>query len=112
MKIAPEKKVVKRVAPRNPTEAAITCRPYTSSAVRTSDGVMRNFSGSGSYIETTDRYRSGTILIMRMVRYPEIPPSIAAEERPRSICLAEVKWQQKLSDKTASRFGMGLRYLD
>lgn len=65
-----------------------------------------------SYIETSDKYKSGTILIMRMVRYPQIPSSLADEEKPRSICLAEVKWRKKLTDEDTFRFGMGLRYLN
>ena len=108
-----KKKVIKRFVPRNPTEAVITCRPYTSSReVFASNGVMRNFSSGGSYIETSDKYESGTILIVRMVSYPKIPSSTADEEWPRSIFLAEVKWRQELADENAIRFGMGLRYLD
>ena len=107
------KKKIRRVAPRNPTEAAITCRPYASTgAICASAGVMRNFSSQGSYIETSRKYKSGTILIMRMVRYPAMPPSIADEERPRSICLAEVKWRQELAGENAIGYGIGLRYLD
>jgi len=41
-----------------------------------------------------------------------MPAFIADEERPRSICLADVKWQQELADADTVRFGMGLRYLD
>ncbi len=108
-----EKKTIERIAPRNPTEAAITCRPYASTgAIYSSAGVMRNFSSQGSYIETSRNYQSGTILILRMVRYPAIPPSIADEERPRSICLAEVKWRQELAGENAIGYGIGLRYLD
>ncbi|MDX2455283.1 hypothetical protein [Desulfosarcina sp.] len=108
-----EKKPIERVSPRNPTEAAITCRPYASTdTIYASAGVMRNFSSQGSYIETSHKYQSGTILIMRMVRYPAIPPSITDEERPRSICLAEVKWRQDLAGENAIGYGIGLRYLD
>lgn len=103
----------KRIAPRNHTDAVVTCRPYGSTgAVRTADGVMRNFSSGGSYIETTDSYPSGTILILRMVRYPSIPASIEDNEHPRTICLAEVKWRRALADESAVRYGIGLRYLD
>ena len=108
-----QKKTIARIAPRNPTEAAITCRPYASTdTIYSSAGVMRNFSSQGSYIETSRNYQSGTILILRMVRYPAIPPSIADEERPRSICLAEVKWRQELDGENAIGYGIGLRYLD
>jgi len=107
-----KRKNVARVVPRNPTDAAITCRPYTRCrAIFASDGVMRNFSSYGSYIETSHKYESGTILIVRMTRYPSLASSLAAEEGLRSICLAEVKWQQELADKNAIRYGIGLRYL-
>lgn len=105
--------VGRRTASRNLTEAPITCRPYASTFTNcASDGVMRNFSGEGSYIETSHEYKSGTILIMRMVGYPQISCSVADEEKPRSICLAEVRWQKKLTDDNHFRFGMGLRYLN
>lgn len=107
-----EAKNRKRAARRNPTEAAITCRPYTSSGVvLASDGVLRNFSIGGSYIETSYKYKSGTILIVRMVRYPAIPSSMVDEQWPRSIYLAEVRWWQELPGENAIRYGIGLRYL-
>ena len=108
-----EKKEIERAAPRNATEAAITCRPFASNGdVCASDGVMRNFSSQGSYIETSQKFEPGAILIMRMVRYPPMPAFIADEERPRSICLADVKWRQELVDENVTRYGIGLRYLD
>ena len=108
-----QKKTIERISPRNPTEAAITCRPYASTdTIYSSAGVMRNFSSQGTYIETSRNYQSGTILILRTVRYPAIPPSTADEDRPRSICLAEVKWRQELAGENAIGYGIGLRYLD
>ena len=108
-----ERKLRERIAPRNPTETVITCRPFDSNgAIYASDGVMRNFSRRGSYIETSHRYKSGTILIVRTLRYPPMPSSMSDEEQPRSICLAEVKWQEEMADDNAIRFGMGLEYLD
>jgi hypothetical protein len=107
-----KKKEIERVAPRNATEAAITCRPFASTcAICASDGVMRNFSSQGAYIEVLHKFESGTILILRMVLYPPMPSFIADDERPRSICLAEVKWWQRVADKNVSRYGIGLRYL-
>jgi len=108
-----EKKEIARVASRIATEAAITCRPFTSGgATHTADAVLRNFSEEGSYIETSREFKLGTILHMRMVVYPPMPSSTTGETLPRSICLAEVKWQQDLADDDAIRFGLGLRYLD
>ena len=113
MKNATEKKVAVRVAPRNPTEAAVTCRPYASSgSIHTTDGVMRNFSNGGFYIETSRKYQSGTILIVRMVCYPNLAECVAVDHWPRSIGLAEVRWGQELTDEKAIRFGFGLKYLD
>ncbi|WP_372683127.1 hypothetical protein [Desulfosarcina sp.] len=97
------KKKTRRVSPRNPTEAAITCRPYASTdPINSSAGVMRKFSSQGSYIETSNNSQSGTILVMRMVRHPAILPFIADEERSRSIGLAEVKWRQELAGENES----------
>ena len=109
-KTTPQKKCL-RTASRQPTEAVVTCRPFTSSGSQhASDGVLRNFSNNGFYIETSCPYASGTILLMRTVRYPTTLPT-DADERPRSICLAEVKWMQTLAQADAVRYGIGGRYL-
>jgi hypothetical protein len=102
----------KRRTSRKPTEAFITCRPFSSDGRQhASDGIMRNISSNGFYIESSKAYTSGTILLMRTVRYPAVN-SMDADERPRSICLAEVKWMQTLTQEDAVCFGMGVRYLE
>ena len=112
MQIAKQEKEKRRVAPRNPTEATIACRPFTSSgATHTVDGVMRNFSEEGSYIETPHKFKLGTILHLRMVYYPPRSLSLAAEELPRTTCLAEIKWRQKMVDENTIQYGFGLRHL-
>ena len=104
---------LKRIAQRSPTEVAITCRPYVSyRAVQTADGIMRNVSSLGSYVETSGKYPSGTILIVRMLRCPSAMSTMSHGEQPRSICLAEVKWCHELADGNGRRYGMGLKYLD
>jgi hypothetical protein len=108
-----EKKDRRSVASRNPTEAVVVCRPFTSSgATHTADGFMRNFSKEGSYIETSREFKLGTILHLRIVRYPSMRLTPGTEDQPRSICLAEVKWRKELADENATRYGIGLRYLD
>lgn len=108
-----KQKKVKRAASRSPTETAITCRPYVSyRAACTSDGVMRNFSNHGFYVETSGRFESGTILIVRMLRYPAVTSNLDCDSQPRTICLAEVKWCRKLVEGNGTRYGMGLRFLD
>jgi hypothetical protein len=107
------KKITKRAVHRNPIEAAITCRRYASNrTAQPADGVMRNFSGRGSYIETYRAFKPGTILIVRMLRFPSLPWVTGDADQPRTICLAEVKWQQKLGADTPNRYGIGLRYLE
>ncbi|MFH1980582.1 MAG: hypothetical protein ABIL58_01940 [Pseudomonadota bacterium] len=73
---------------------------------------MRNFSSLGSYIEAADKYHSGTILMVRTLSYPAMSSYMTGEAWPRSFCLAEVKWWQEVADEKATRFGMGLRYLE
>jgi hypothetical protein len=108
----PPQKKGQRAASRQTTEALITCQPFTSNVSRhASDGVMRNFSGNGFYIETSRPYSPETILLMRTVSYPQVSP-LSTDERPRSICLAEVKWMHTLVRENAIRFGMGARYLE
>ncbi len=99
--------------PRIITEVTIICRPYASSGdVRSVQGVMRNFSSQGSYIEINRKFKSGTILIVRTVGCLPAPPCLDGNETPRSICLGEIKWGHELTDAIEPRYGMGLRYLD
>lgn len=97
---------------RNFIEAAIICQPYVSGgSVCESNGVMRDFSSEGCYIETSYKFNIGTILIVRIVSFSTIAPSLTDKAQPRSIGLAEVKWRKELVDDNAFRFGIGLRYL-
>ena len=112
MQVTIEQKEKRRVASRNPTEVVIACRQFSSNgAAHTADGVMRNYSENGFYIETSHGFNLGTILHIRMVHYPPCPPSLAAEELPRSICLAEIKWRQEMVSENTIQYGFGLRYL-
>ena len=113
MQMAVIKKEKRGKGSRNPTEAVVACRPFTSSgATRTADGVMRNFSKEGSYIESSSEFNLGTILHLRMVRYPPRSPSHGVDIQPRSICLAEVKWRKEMIGEKPIQYGFGLRYLD
>ena len=102
-----------RASPRNPTSVAVNCRPYgSSSSLRAADGVMHNYSLEGVCIETTCAFKPGTILIVRMLRYPSESIDGSASEWPRSMGLAEVRWHQTLDTDDGVRHAMGLRYLD
>jgi len=113
METASKKEETRRSASRNRTQAPVICEPYTSGGVfRNVDGVMRNFSRNGSYIETSQPFQSGTILILRMEQYPPVPASADDDQWPRSFCLAEVKWQHAIGGEEPVRYGIGVRYLD
>jgi len=102
-----------RVAPRNSTSVAVHCRPYVSSGnVRAADGIMQNFSTDGACIETTCPFKPGTILIVRMLRYPSEGIDSAGNDWPRTMGLAEVKWYQAHETDDGVRHAMGIRYLD
>lgn len=102
-----------RAAERRSTKVAVVCRPYASSgAVRAAEGVMRNFSSEGSYVETLHRFKSGSILVVRTIGSPPMPSSTTGDETPRSISLAQVKWRQELNDDLGIRYGMGLKFID
>jgi len=108
-----QEKEKRKVAFRKATEAVIACRRFTSSGTtHTVDGIMRNYSEEGSYIETSRKFKLGAILFLRMVHYPLRSLSVAAEELPRSICVAEVKWWKEMAIENTIRYGFGLRYLD
>jgi hypothetical protein len=97
---------------RDFVEAPITCQPFTSKeTVGSLDGVMRNFSSTGLYIESDTKFNIGTVLIVRVTDYPAGPWSATGDTLPRSISLAEVKWHQTVVRKDDVGFGMGLRYV-
>ena len=102
-----------RIEERFATEVEIVCQPYGSfSTMRSVPGVIRNFSRRGLYIEIDHAFKIGTILMVRMVGCQSSPPTTECREKPRSICLGEIKWRQNLGSKEAPYYGMGLRYLD
>lgn len=105
--------MIRRATQRSPTEAAISCRPYFGSGlVHSVEGIMRNFSTRGSYVETPRRFEPGTILVVRMLRYPSVISAPDGTNQPRTICLAKVIWGHELSEGDRNRYGMGLKYLD
>ena len=89
----------------------VTCRPFSSNAIPAAEGVMRNTSSEGSYIETASEFKPGTILILRITRWLCMPSSTVDEEGAWSLRIAEVKWSQPLAEESSTRYGMGVRYL-
>jgi hypothetical protein len=103
----------RRIASRHPTEATVACRPFHSSGTTaTADAVMRNFSKSGSYIESAHAFKVGTIIQLRMLQYPSPLKSLDWDDRPRTTCLAAVKWRRQLAVENDKPYGFGLKYID
>ena len=103
----------RRNASRHPTEAAVACRPFHSNGTTTTaDAVMRNFSKCGAYVESAHALKIGTVIQLRMVQYPSPLEDLDWDERPRSTCLAAIKWRRHLSDENDGPIGFGLQYLE
>jgi len=102
----------KRESTRNPAEIRIICQPYSSASdIRQCTGLLRNYSDNGIYIETPHDYKPGTILIIRITHCTRHSSLVSLGKGVRTICLAQVKWQQDLSDHSTTCYGMGLGYL-
>ena len=113
MAAADQRTPIERFATRTSTAAAVTCRPYVSNgAVRFADGIMRNCSGDGAYIESSRRFYVGTILVIRTVHEKRPATAAQSDPHPPSICLAEVRWWQERDAGRRTRYGMGVKYLD
>ena len=103
----------KRGTPRHSAEIGIVCQPYSScGTIRHFSGTLRNYSCGGIYIETPHEFKTGTILLIRTTHSAAPSSFHVCKEGLRTICLAEVKWQQELSDPRGPCFGTGLRYMN
>ena len=102
----------RRAFSRNHTKTDVEFSSLTSPNIaRPIDGIMYNYSSKGLYIESYEDSKQNTILMVRVVRYPESASKGDTEEALRSMYLAEVKWQSRLEDDTSIRYGIGLKRL-
>jgi hypothetical protein len=102
----------RRIELRHPIEATVACHPFTSRGTpQAADAVMRNFSDTGSYIESTHAFEVGTVIQVRLVPYPSTRPSADATEWPRSVGLATVRWRRPLADEAGGPYGFGLKHM-
>ena len=75
------------------------------------EGTLLNFSSSGVFIRSLNRFEIGTILLIRIGDFPADFNKNINSRGLRSIGLAEVKWVRPVTNNGWSGFGMGLRYL-
>lgn len=75
------------------------------------DGILRNFSSEGVYMESSRLYPKGSVIVLRIIYYPHQHFSTGAKAAIRSISLAEVKWVHPLKRRFENCYGIGLRFL-
>ena len=100
----------RRLANRISIRAVLNCRYYSSTKERPSKAIMLNFSESGSYIESTEKFNIGSAIIYKLLTHPVDLLRIEVFAQPRSICLSEVRWCREIKGKDTVRYGMGLKY--
>ena len=94
------------------TKTTVQCQLYSSACnIKTVKGVMNNFSNSGYYIETSEQYKPGNILLVKVINYQSNSNFDHEGKQPRSVSLATVKWNNRISSDDI-RFGIGLKYLE
>lgn len=101
----------KRQDNRSGVAVSIDCKPF-SLVYETdlSEGILRNYSDEGAYVELPRPYNKGNILMMRLLE--ESPASLDEEVGTcRPLSLAEVKWVRHIEDVGPPRYGIGLKML-
>lgn len=101
----------KRQDNRSGVAVSIDCQPF-SLVYETyqSEGILRNYSDEGAYVELPRSYYKGNILMMRLLEESPTPLDDAAGTcRPMS--LAEVKWVRHIEGVGPPRYGIGLKML-
>ncbi len=102
----------KRIHDRCEALISVNYRPLTTNGHPIKkEGTLLNFSSSGVFIRSLNRFEIGTILLIRIGDFPSDFEETSDNRGLRSIGLAEVKWVQPLTNNGWSGFGMGLRYL-
>jgi hypothetical protein len=97
---------------RNRTEIPVVCRQFnTQYPTHSISGIMLNYSSNGTYIKSNTNCDKGTILLIRIPKYPTIAKFNGNLGTIRSISIAEVKWVLPIRDDEKTSFGIGLRYL-
>jgi hypothetical protein len=69
-----------------------------------------NYGEGGICIKSAVKYNSGMSLFVRVKDFSRNPSYYCLNKCPRSICLADVKWCQKVRDSDSSYFKMGLQF--
>jgi len=102
----------KRTSQRIDIEASIVCGYLTTGDNdKTFSGKMLNYGPSGMYVELGDRFKTGTILLVKTKNESTVQFGLEISEGFRSISLAQVRWTKRVSINGEMRYGTGLQYV-
>mgnify|MGYP001821763541 CR=1 FL=1 len=96
---------------RSGVAVSIDCQPFSLVyETHQSEGILRNYSDEGAYVELSRPYHKGNIVMMRLLEESPAPlDEEAAACRPMG--LAEVKWVRHIEGVGPQRYGIGLKML-
>ena len=102
----------KRTCQRIYIEASIVCGYLTTGDNdKTFSGKMLNYGPSGMYVELGDRFKTGTILLVKTKNESTVQSGLELTEGFRSMSLAQVRWTKRVSINGEMRYGTGLQYV-
>jgi hypothetical protein len=74
------------------------------------DAKVFNYSRNGVYLETQDRIRPNTTILIRLEALHTENKRVSDNECIRTVSLGEVKWCHELSKDDSNLYGVGVRY--
>jgi len=99
----------KRATRRHPISTSIVCRHLNTAIAGSSfDGVMKNCSIHGVYVELAARCEVGTFLVIRVTGGSG---GYSKDEGFQSLSVAEVKWSRLIPAEGEARYATGLKYV-
>ena len=98
----------KRMDKRFQCEALINWSYFNED--RSFDARIFNFSRNGVYIETRDRIRPNTTILIRLEALITDGMMLSGKESLRIVSLGDVKWCSELSKEHSIYYGSGVRY--
>lgn len=99
----------KRANRRHVIDTSIVCRHLSAALWEEAvDGRMKNCCANGLNAELNERFRAGTILVVRTTGSSR---GYSKDEGFRCLALAEVKWSLPRSREGGTCYATGLKYL-
>jgi len=74
-------------------------------------GFLVNCSETGLLFTTDSPLKTGATVFIRLSKAEDLPPGSAVVSRPRSVCVAEVRWCHEEKKGHGTRYMIGAKYL-